>query len=151
MDIKFKKTHTLAKAPQRASSGAAAYDLYAADIRLTAKYIEVDTGIAIEIPEGYFGLLVPRSSVTNKDLMLKNSIGVIDSDYRGPIKARFVLVPYRNTMAKDFEEDFDLDQYKINDKCAQLVIMPVVDYMLCEVDMLSATNRDKGGFGSTGN
>lgn len=150
MKVKFKKVMTMAKAPERATVGAAAFDLFASEIRTTSQYIEIDSGISMEIPNGHVGVLVPRSSVTKKDLMLKNSVGIIDSDYRGTIRGRFVLVPYRNTQAPDFEEDFDLEQYKVGDKCMQLMIMPIAQVdELEEVSELSTTKRGFGGFGST--
>lgn len=150
MKVKFKKVMTMAQAPERASVGAAAFDLFAAEIRQTSQYTEIDSGIAMEIPQGHVGILVARSSVTKKDLMLKNSLGVIDSDYRGTIRGRFVLIPYRNAQAPDFNEDFDLEQYKVGDKCMQIMIMPIAQVEeFEEVSELSVTKRGFGGFGST--
>ena len=75
--INFVKVHPNASTPTRGSEFAAGYDMTSVSIEKSEKYISYDTGIALEIPEGYVGLLFPRSSVTKKDLMLKNAVGVI--------------------------------------------------------------------------
>lgn len=150
MKLKYKKVHTLAKAPERGSEGAAAFDLHAVDVRLTSQYVEINSGIAVEIPEGHFGMLVARSSVSKTDMMLKNGVGIIDSDYRGSLIGRFLLIPYRNSQASDFKEDFDLAVYQPGDKCMQLIIMPIPQIELEEVQELGQTKRGFGGFGSTG-
>lgn len=99
----------------------------------------VPTGIAVEIPEGYVGLLFPRSGLATKHgLQLQNCVGVIDSDYRGEIKAALV-----NTR----EQGFMLEPGM---RVAQLAIMPVVQPILVPVDELGETGRGAGGFGSTG-
>ena len=79
MEIKFKKLVPEAKTPFKAIDVDAGFDLYATSIVETPEYIQYNTGIAVEIPEGYVGLVFPRSSVTKYDLMLKNSVGVIDA------------------------------------------------------------------------
>ena len=99
------------------------------------------TGLAVEIPEGMVGLVFPRSSIRDKDLVLSNSVGVIDSGYRGEIMATFNL---KNPWSPD-------DVYKVGDRIAQLVIMPVPLAHYVEVDELSETERGKEGHGSTGN
>jgi dUTP pyrophosphatase len=79
MKLKIKKLNPSSIIPSYAKEGDACFDLTATSINLMDKYIEYGTGLAMEIPEGYVGLIFPRSSVTNKDLILKNSVGVVDS------------------------------------------------------------------------
>ncbi len=103
---------------------------------------EIDTGIYVEIPEGYFGLVVPRSSTGRLGLRLANTVGIIDSDYRGPIILAFI---------NDTEYPVELDK---GQRIAQLIICPFAT-QICPVQVnkledLSSTKRDKAGFGSTG-
>ena len=139
MQIKFKKLHPDARTPIRATDGAAGWDLSA----VSRKYVNPEsilnmvqyrTGIAVEIPSGYVGLLFPRSSCYKKELSLMNSVGVIDSDYRGEISFIYKGV----------------ELYGQGDRIGQLVIVPCPDVELVEVDELSKTERGEGGFGSTG-
>lgn len=98
-----------------------------------------DTGIEVAIPEGYFGALAIRSSLACKhNLMLANSLGIIDSCYRGPIKAKLVNIGRR--------------PYTINprDRIAQLLIIPCARATFVQVDELPESDRGTGGFGSTG-
>lgn len=89
LEVKFKLNHINAKIPKYAYDTDACFDLYAADAKKTDKYIEYNTGLNILIPMDYVGLLFPRSSVTNKTLILKNSVGVIDHGYLGDISFRY--------------------------------------------------------------
>lgn len=118
--------------------GDCGYDLTAVSVNNTDLYVEYGTGIAVEIPEGFVGLLFPRSSVSKYGLVLANCVGVIDQNYRGEIKARFKKVG-------------NGPEYQVGDKVAQLLIMPVAEPEWVEVYSLSDTNRGSGGFGSTGN
>jgi dUTP pyrophosphatase len=79
MEVKIKKLHPDAVIPTYAKAGDAGIDLVAVKINITNEYIEYETGLAIEIPEGYFGAILPRSSNSKKDLLLCNSVGIIDS------------------------------------------------------------------------
>ena len=97
------------------------------------------TGIAVEIPPGYFGAIFPRSSIRNTPLILSNCVGVIDSGYRGEIVFSFRWV---NTA--------DGAQYKPGDRIGQLVILPLPEVEFEEVLVLSNSQRGTGGFGSTG-
>jgi dUTP pyrophosphatase len=99
--------------------------------------VTYDTGLSIEIPEGYVGLLFPRSSVSKTTLNLANSVGVIDSGYRGPLMLKF----------RYLEEG---DVYEVGDRVAQLVIMKLPFVEIIEVSELSSSERGEGGFGSTG-
>jgi len=137
MQVKIKKLSKDAVIPSYAKHGDAGMDLTAVSVRSADEFIEYDTGLAVEIPEGFVGLLFPRSSVSKYGLILANSIGVIDSGYRGAIKLRF-----KQTMN-------GLPVYEYGDKVGQLVIMPYPLIQLKEVDELSDTERGNGGFGST--
>lgn len=141
--MKYKKLNDLAKEPTKGSAAAAGYDLYAAtsyDIELPPhETVKIGTGIAIEIPDGYFGGIFARSGLaTKKGLRPANCVGVIDSDYRGE-----VIVALHN--------DSNLTQYiDAGERIAQLIIIPYENVIFEEVNDLSDTERGDGGFGSTG-
>ena len=142
MNLRVKKLHQDAVLPQYAKPGDACVDLTAVSVHINTEhdYIEYGTGLAIEIPDGYVGLIFPRSSVTNHYLMLKNAVGVIDSGYRGEVKARF------QTTFPGMEENI----YVIGDRVCQLMVIPTekMDFEL--VGELSDSVRGAGGYGSTG-
>ena len=137
--LKFKKLIDTATAPKKGSPDAAGFDLVAVSktIDPSTNCTIYGTGLAFEIPKGYVGLLFPRSSVYKKCHQLANSIGVIDSDYRGEVIAIF-----RNTKFGG--------SYQIGERVCQLVILPAPNFELEEVQKLSGTERGSGGFGSTG-
>ena len=81
LQIKFKKLNPNAVIPKQGTAGAAGFDLTAVSIEETDQFVKYYTGIAVQIPAGYFGMLVPRSSVVNTGLLMGNSVGIIDSDY----------------------------------------------------------------------
>ena len=140
MRVRFKKVDSYAVAPHYASEGDACLDLYAVSSEIDEfENLTYDTGIAFEIPEGYVGLLFPRSSITKTNLMLKNSVGVIDSGYRGTVKVKFHI----DKLSKH-------SPYMIGDRVAQMMIVPRPHIQLEAVDNLSETIRGTGGFGSTG-
>lgn len=99
----------------------------------------IPTGVCVEIPVGYVGLLFPRSSISKTPLRMANSVGVIDSGFTGEIK-----VPLYNTSDVEIR---DIDKYE---RIAQLVIVPLADVSIEIVDELDNTERGAGGFGSTG-
>lgn len=144
MVINIKKFDDKAIVPTYGSEYAAGLDLYART-KYGAQRIEagktkkVGTGIAIEIPEGYFGAIFARSGLaTEQGLRPANCVGVVDSDYRGEI-----IVALHN----------DTDKCKSvhdGDRIAQIVIIPYLDVQLNEVDKLSKSERGDNGFGSTG-
>jgi len=140
MDVKIKKLHKNAIIPQYAKFGDAGLDLVAISEEWNEdnSIVTYDTGLSIEIPVGYVGLLFPRSSVFKTTLSLANCVGVIDSGYRGSIMFKYRYI----------EEGF---VYDIGDKIGQLIIMPYPKINLVEVDELSETDRGEGGFGHTGN
>lgn len=142
MQINIKKLKETAKTPTRGSEYAAGYDLYSAEnktIIFPHSTVKVGTGIAAEIPEGYFGAIYARSGLASKQgLRPANCVGVVDSDYRGEI-----IVAVHN--------DTDIKQeITAGERIAQLVIMPFLPVEFTEVDELSETVRGEGGFGSTG-
>jgi dUTP pyrophosphatase len=144
--IKFKKLHPNVVIPKYANSGDAGLDLIATEVNWvksnhSSPYYECKTGLAIEIPQGYVGLLFPRSSISKMDMFLCNAVGVIDSSYRGEVMLRF----------KDPAIEGEPNYYQVGDKVAQLIILPYPQVHLQEVEELSSTERDSGGFGSTGN
>jgi dUTP pyrophosphatase len=153
MKIRFKKLVPEAKTPYKAIDIDAGFDLYCTSIDETPDFIQYNTGIAVEIPEGYVGLIFPRSSITKYDLMLKNSIGVIDASYRGEIMCRFTPVINNNIKNIVFEvNDIEFNKrYDIGDRVAQIVFMELPKITLVEAQELSETQRGEGGFGSTGN
>lgn len=140
MEIKFKKMAENVKSPYKANPGDAGYDLYVHSIEWRNDGMQVcyHTGIAVEIPEGYVGLLYMRSSAVHKSCRMANATGVVDSGYRGEITAVFdILNPS--------------DLYRVGDRCCQLVIMPVPAVEYVEVDELSDSQRGNRGYGSSGN
>jgi len=156
MQVKFKKLHPNAVTPSYAKAGDAGLDLTAVSVNYTKNYIEYCTGIAIEIPEGHVGLLVPRSSVTKTGLIMKNSIGVIDSGYRGEIRARYTLSlrtdldSVRIDPKDKFEETQEQLIYNTGERIGQLIIVPIPTIELQEVEELSTSDRGTGGYGHSG-
>lgn len=144
MKVNILKLVKEAVIPQYSTEGAAGMDLVATSREITAstdgslRYIEYGTGIAMEIPKGFAGLVFPRSSISKTGYSLANSIGLVDSDYRGEIKIRL------------YPTSTGLGPYEIGDKVAQIVIMPYPDVQFNEVKQLTTTERAEGGFGSTG-
>lgn len=141
MKVKIKKLHPDATIPTYAKPGDAGMDLTA----VSADFSDLDhltyhTGLAIEIPEGYVGLLFPRSSVYKTGQQLINSVGVIDSGYRGEIMLKYT----RNI------NETERIAYRPGDRVGQLIIMPYPSIEFEEAEELSLTSRGLGGYGSTG-
>lgn len=131
--------------PQYAKHGDAGLDLTA----ISKEYDDhgnvcYGTGLAFEIPHGYVGLLFPRSSNTKKDLILGNSVGVIDSGYRGEVVFKF-----RELLPLERDIEFGAREHEIGDRIGQIIIMPYPEVNFVEVDELSSSDRGVGGFGST--
>lgn len=140
MKVNIKKLHKNAVIPKYSKPGDAGLDLVATtEISRTIYQVSYGFGLAMEIPEGYVGLIFPRSSIKNYNVELSNSVGVIDSAYRGELQATF----NRTTAA-------DWNTYKVGDRVAQIIIMPYPQIEFEEVEELSQTERGTGGFGSTG-
>ena len=141
--INIKKLTDTAKTPTRGSEHAAGYDLYA-DVKnqVTISPHETEkigTGLAVEIPDGYFGAIFARSGLAAKEgLRPANCVGVCDSDYRGE---------YIVAIHNDSNEPRVIDP---GERIAQLVVMPYLAVIFEEVTELTDTNRGEDGFGSTG-
>jgi dUTP pyrophosphatase len=141
MDVKIVKHRMYEKTPSYAKEGDAGIDLMAIQIiSETDEHVVYDTGFAVEIPIGYVGLIYPRSSIRKKDLIMANSVGVIDSSYRGNIQCTFVRTPVA-----------DIDNiYIVGERICQIVIMPIPVINFIPVKRLSETVRGTSGHGSTG-
>ena len=144
MKVNIKKLHPDAVIPTYAKEGDAGMDLVATSvISETHTQITYGLGIALEIPNGFVGLVFPRSSIRKTRLQLSNSVGVIDSGYRGELQATFNKI---TTTIENQKND-----YKVGDRVAQIMIIPHPSIDFQEVEYLSNTQRGEGGFGSTGN
>lgn len=133
----------------RGTEGSAGIDLVSKEnILLEAgERTLVKTGIYVQIPEGYFGMLVPRSSLSKKHIYMTNSVGIIDSDYRGEIMASLIFIP------PDMGVHTDLVRLEDGERIVQLIILPYRSVDIEEVSSqkeLNSTKRGEGGFGSTG-
>lgn len=126
--------------PEYKTKGSAGADLkISMDLVLLPNHAHVvSTGISLAIPEGFVGLIFPRSGLASRGITLTNSIGVIDSDYRGEIMVSLVN---RST---------DPVSLTHGDRVAQIVFVPVTQFPLVQIESLDSTARGTGGFGSTG-
>ena len=143
MEVKIKKIREKAIIPTRGSKYAAGYDLYACidePINIVAhSTVKVNTGLSMELPDGYFGAIFPRSGIaTKQNIRMANCVAVIDQDYRGEW-----ILPLHN------DSDF-LRTINPGDRVAQLVLLPYQNINFYEVDELTDSKRGSGGFGSTG-
>jgi dUTP pyrophosphatase len=141
LKVKIKKEHPDAVIPSYAKIGDAGMDMTCISLKrdYVKNTVKYNTGISIEIPNGYVGLLFPRSSNCNKDLLLTNSVGVIDSGYRGEISMVYKLTQSVSTI------------YAVGDRIGQLIILPYPQIQFEEAEQLSETERGTGGYGHTGN
>jgi dUTP pyrophosphatase len=152
MEIKFKRLDGLAKKPTKAHKTDGAFDLYAVTATpimeiinqrtrnetTIVKYWEYDTKLSIELPSGYVGLVLPRSSISETSLVLSNHVGLIDENYRGSIKFRF----------RDLSNG--QNRYQIGDRIGQILIVPYPQIEWKETEELSESERGTDGFGSSG-
>ena len=143
MQLKFKKLSEDAVLPVKAHATDAGLDLTATGITTQINecgqlMLVYHTGLAVEIPEGYVGLLFPRSSIYKKSLMQTNSVGVIDAGYRGEIMAVLKVTT-----------DVIPAVYKQGERFAQLVIVPIPEIEVVEAEELSESDRGENGYGST--
>ena len=141
--VKIKRLNKLAKIPTRGTAESAGYDLYAAtdkDIQIPPhSNVKIGTGIAMSIPNGFFGGIFARSGVaTKRNMRPSNCVGIIDSDYTGEV---IVSIHNDSTETKTIQS---------GERIAQLVIVPYLSVIFDEVDELDETERGAGGFGSTG-
>jgi dUTP pyrophosphatase len=139
INIKIKKLKENAVIPTYSKNGDAGMDLTATEILSEdLDTITYGTGLAFEIPKGYVGLVFPRSSIRKYELQLSNSVGVIDSGYRGEVQATFNKIHNK------------LENYEVGDRVGQIMIIPYPQIKFIETQELSDTDRGTGGFGSTG-
>jgi dUTP pyrophosphatase len=134
--IKVKRLFPDAWLPVKSTNGAAAFDLTVNSCTVNESIISYGSGLAFEFPEGVYGLLLARSSCYKKEHILVNGVGLIDSDYRGEVKANFLVGGE--------------DRYQLGERFGQLLIQGAVETVFFEVDELGETERGTGGFGSTG-
>ena len=145
LKVKIKKLHPDAKIPTYAKSGDAGMDLTAISMEYNIgnETITYGFGLAFEIPDIHFMMIVPRSSIYKQDLYLTNHCGIVDSKYRGEVKAIFKIhrhPDYPNIVTN----------YQIGDKVAQAIILPYPKVEFELVNELSDTERGDNGFGSSG-
>lgn len=142
IEMPTQKLSESAVVPKNAYNGDAGYDLHATE-DVTLKPFQralIPTGLAIQIPDGYAGFVLPRSGLALKQgLSLVNAPGLIDSNYRGELKAIAINLDPQNDI-----------EVKKGDRIAQLVIMRVESINFVEVDELDSSERGAGGFGSSG-
>jgi dUTP pyrophosphatase len=139
--IRFKRNLPTAVTPHKGTPGAAAFDLHAARVTREGKNIVVDTGLSTEFSSDYVLLVFSRSGMSRKNgIRLVNSVGVIDSDYRGPIQI---------LLTAD-DPDAAMAILTPGIRCAQAILMPAVNAQWMEMAELSDSARGEGGFGSTG-
>ncbi len=138
MKVKIKKLTESAVIPKYSKPGDAGMDLTITSIdHIDTEHVKYGFGLAFEIPAGYVGYIFPRSSCYKQRQILSNAVGVLDSGYRGEVGAVFIGT--------------SIERYKVGDRAAQLIIMPVPTIEFEEVEELSQTERGTGGYGSTGN
>ncbi len=161
MKLKIKKLHPLMKLPFKGSKFAACADVYAVNIIVKDNLATIDLGFALDIPEGYKVVLVPRSSFTHKGWVMQNSPAQIDSDFKGEIKLKFEGIPillneimieylFQDNDCPIREFEYNKFPYKVGDRVAQMFLEKVIDYEFEEVEELSESERNTGGFGSSG-
>ena len=145
LQVNIKKLSDNAVIPTYTKDGDAGMDLTA-----TSKSYDdhgnvcYGTSLAFEIPKGFVGLLFPRSSNTKKDLILGNSVGVLDSGYRGEVVFKF-----RELLPSERDIEFGAREYEVGDRIGQIIIIPHPQIMFNVVDELSNSDRGVGSFGST--
>ena len=147
MKVNIKKLSDSAVIPTKAHNTDAGFDITAITKEFEhlpdgQKIISYGTGLAIEIPNNYVGLIFPRSSIYKKSLTLANCVGVIDSGFIGEIKFKFKIDSGSRPMYGA--------TYDIGDRVGQLIIIPYPEIEFNEVDSLKDTKRGSGGYGSTG-
>ncbi|MGL4373517.1 MAG: dUTP diphosphatase [Turicibacter sp.] len=154
VNVGLKFMHQDAQLPFYATEGAAGADCTSVSIQYFNRFnqevfpksteewkevtkVKYNLGLAFEIPKGYAILLFPRSSVMKQELIMSNSIGLIDCDYRGEVSAVFYL-----------NENSQL--YEVGERCCQIVLVEVPKCKFIVKKELSSTSRGEGGYGHTG-
>ena len=136
LGIKVKMLSPEAALPAYAKPGDAGMDVRAVSKVKVDGYIEYGTGLAFEVPAGYVMLVFPRSSISNTSLSLTNSVGVLDSGYRGELKLRF--------------RSHGSNEYEVGDRIGQIIVLPYPEISFTAVEDLAVSERGDGGFGSSG-
>lgn len=140
LEVKYKKLSDNVIEPSYAKDGDAGLDLTVSSISENTTFdVTYKFGISVEIPYGYVGLLFPRSSVRNFEIILSNCVGVIDSGYRGELQATFKKI-----------NGLDSHSYKVGERAAQLLILPYPKIKMVQTNELSTSERGDNGYGSTG-
>jgi len=173
LEVRIKKLVEGAVIPKYAKDGDAGMDLTATSKSYDENgNVVYGVGLAFEIPKGYVGLLFPRSSNAKQDLLLSNSVGVLDSGYRGEVMFKFKkqinterqnlnIMAYVSQMAKikeeyaingllDGDDIEEFSDYNVGDRIGQIIILPYPQIEFKVVEELDETDRGTGGFGSTG-
>ena len=157
MILKYKKLCPEAKAPVKAHPTDAGFDLSPVKVIVKGRKVVCSFGLAIEIPDGYAGLIFPRSSIHKTQWRMSNSIGLIDSCFRGELRSVFDIKDAVELgiwgLGPSIWEKVVTEEpigYKPGERCCQLVIVPIPEVSLQEVEELSPSDRGEGGFGSTG-
>lgn len=146
MKVKIKKTDKDAIIPKYAKEGDCGLDLTAMSYHYDDYgNIVYDTGLAFEIPEGFVGMVFPRSSVSKNNQILANCVGIIDSGYRGSVMLKFKPIDSFHQGNHNKEPI-----YNVGDRIGQIIILPFPQIQFEEVEELSDTERGTGGYGSTG-
>lgn len=141
LKVKFKKLYADTKLPVKGSLDAACFDVYAHSAERDYEgLLTYKLGFSTEIPEGWMAVVVPRSNLSKQKWMMANSLGIIDSDYRGEWMVKLRAIGHT----------YGPSPYKVGERVAQVYFQKVVDVQFEEVDELSDTERGSGGFGSTG-
>ena len=163
LKVKIKKLNENAVIPTYSKDGDAGMDLVA-----TSRYYDENgnivygTGLSFEIPKGYVGLIFPRSSNAKQQLLLSNSVGVIDSGYRGEVMLKFkssvssfslktlIKLIFNSETNINLITNFKISYY-VGERIGQIIILPYPQIEFEEAEELSETERGNGGYGSTGN
>jgi dUTP pyrophosphatase len=139
MKVKIKRLSKNSVIPKYSKQGDAGMDLTVTEVEyLDSEHIKLHFGLAFEIPIGYVGYIFPRSSCYKQRQIMSNSVGVVDSGYRGEVSAVMIGT------CKDF-------MYKVGDRAAQIIIMPIPHIEFEQVETMSESERGDSGYGSSGN
>lgn len=139
--VKFKKLRDNAELPKKSFDSDACFDVKTCYVEWTQTSAICYLGFATEIPEGWKGIIVPRSSITKTDWVMQNSPGQVDSHYRGEWQVRLKYI------GKGYNDE---SPFKVGDRIAQIYFEEVMEVNFELVEELSDTQRSVGGFGSTG-
>lgn len=141
MKLKFKKLHENAQTPKYATTGSAAFDLHSIEAMTLYpnQVTKIRTGLSVELPEGTYGAIAPRSGLASKGITVYNAPGIVDADYRGEVCVLLLNITE--------------DRIKINvgDRIVQMLVLPYIKVEMEDTESLSETVRGTSGFGSSGN